>query len=420
MKILFVAPFLPSPPRFGGQRRIDGLARYLAARHELTVLAFNRPDEWMESSLDTTDSYCRTVVALPERDYEDGIKRRLQLRSTVSLRSFEHLVKARRRDFQRELDRVLASEAWDIVQFEFMQMAAFSFRRTGARRPVFVLDEHNIEYDVVRRTAEARTNVERRVYNALNWRKLRREEHTSWRRFDGVVLTSARDETFVHQELPGMPTTVAPNGVDVDEFTPVPGHEEPDSLLFFGAINYFPNHDGVVFFIDQILPMIRARRPNVRLRILGPGANSEVLARAGDGVEILGMVDDVAPFIERAAAVVVPLRIGGGTRLKVVESMAKGKAIVSTRVGAEGIDVVDGEHVLLADEPQDFADAVERVLADRPLAAQLGADARRLAEERYSWKSVGGGLERFYRDLLGGSPTLGAADARRDAPENGG
>ena len=119
------------------------------------------------------------------------------------------------------------------------------------------------------------------------------------------------------------------------------------------------------------------------------------------------MVDDVAPFIERAAAVVVPLRIGGGTRLKVVESMAKGKAIVSTRVGAEGIDVVDGEHLLLADEPQDFADAVERVLADRPLAARLGADARRLAEERYSWKSVGGGLERFYGDLLGGSPTLG-------------
>jgi glycosyltransferase involved in cell wall biosynthesis len=420
MKILLVAPFLPSPPRFGGQRRIDGLARYLAARHELTVLSFNRPDPWMELSVETTGSYCNAVVTLPERDFEERSKRRLQLRSMASTHSFEHLTKARRDDFQGELDSLLIRDAWDIVQFEFMQMAAFSFRRTSARRPVFVLDEHNIEYDILKRTAGARTNVQRRVYNSLNWRKLRREEHTSWRRFDGVVLTSVRDESFVNRELPGVPTTVAPNGVDVDEFTPVSGHEEPDTLLFFGAINYFPNHDGVVFFIDQILPMIRARRPNVRLRILGPGANSEVLARAGDGVEILGMVDDVAPFIERASAVVVPLRIGGGTRLKVVESMAKGKAIVSTRVGAEGIDVVDGEHVLLADEPQDFADAVERVLADRPLAARLGADARRLVEDRYSWKSVGGGLERFYGDLLGGSPTLGAADARRDAPKNGG
>jgi hypothetical protein len=124
----------------------------------------------MESSLDTTGSYCRTVVALPERDYEDGIKRRLQLRSTMSLRSFEHLVKARRRDFQRELDRVLASEAWDIVQFEFMQMAAFSFRRTGARRLRF--DEHNI--DTTWCGDGERTNVERRVYNALNWRLRRR------------------------------------------------------------------------------------------------------------------------------------------------------------------------------------------------------------------------------------------------------
>jgi polysaccharide biosynthesis protein PslH len=400
VKILFVAPFLPSPPRFGGQRRIDGLARYLASRHELTVLAFNRPDEWMESSLDTTSSYCRTVVALPERDYEEGTKRRLQLRSTASLRSFEHLVKARRHDFQLELDRLLASERWDIVQFEFMQMAAFHFERTAPHRPVFVLDEHNIEYEVLKRTAEAPTALPRRIYSSMNWRKLRREELTSWRRFDGVALTSARDEAFVKAELPETPTTVVPNGVDLDAFVPLAGAEEPDTLLYFGAINYFPNEDAVVYFIDQILPKIRALRPNVRFQILGPGAGAEVLARAGDGVEVLGMVDDVAPFIERAAAVVVPLRIGGGTRLKVVEAMAKGKPIISTHLGAEGIDAVHGEHLLLADQPQDFAAAVEQVLSDRALAARLGAGARELAEDRYSWNSVGRGLEDFYAELL--------------------
>ena len=122
--------------------------------------------------LDTTGSYCRTVVALPERDYEEGTKRRLQLRSTASLRSFEHLVKARRHDFQLELDRLLASERWDIVQFEFMQMAAFHFERTAPHRPVFVLDEHNIEYEVLKRTAEAPTALPRRIYSSMNWRKL--------------------------------------------------------------------------------------------------------------------------------------------------------------------------------------------------------------------------------------------------------
>ena len=170
--------------------------------------------------------------------------------------------------------------------------------------------------------------------------------------------------------------------------------------MFFGAINYFPNHDGVVYFIDEILPIIRAARPKVRFQVLGPGANSEVLARAGDSVEILGMVDDVGPFIERAAAVVVPLRLGGGTRLKVVEAMAKAKPIISTRLGAEGIDVVDGTHLLLADEPREFAAAVERVLSDRALADQLGAGARRLAEERYTWQAIGGRLEGFYEQLV--------------------
>ena len=310
------------------------------------------------------------------------------------------MVKARRHDFQLELDRLLASERWDIVQFEFMQMAAFHFERTAPHRPVFVLDEHNIEYEVLKRTAEAPTALPRRIYSSMNWRKLRREELTSWRRFDGVALTSARDEAFVKAELPETPTTVVPNGVDLDAFVPLAGAEEPDTLLYFGAINYFPNEDAVVFFIDQILSKIRALRPNVRFQILGPGAGAEVLARAGDGVEVLGMVDDVAPFIERAAAVVVPLRIGGGTRLKVVEAMAKGKPIISTHLGAEGIDAVHGEHLLLADQPQDFAAAVEQVLSDRALAARLGAGARELAEDRYSWNSVGRGLEDFYAELL--------------------
>jgi glycosyltransferase involved in cell wall biosynthesis len=399
MKILLVSPFLPSPPRFGGQRRIDGIARYLARHHELSVLSFNRPDPWTELSLDTTKSYCREVVTLAERDFEERDKRRLQLRSLASRYSFDHLVKARRRDFQRELTQLLARERFDVVQFEFTQMAAYRFARSVAR-PVYVLDEHNVEYDVLKRTAEASTNLPRRVYNALNWRKLEREERASWRRFDGVVFTSERDAEFVRRSLPSVRTLVAPNGVDVDAFAPSAAPTEPDTLLFFGAINYFPNHDGVVYFVDQVLPKIRARRPSVRFCVLGPGANAEVLARSGNGVEILGMVDEVGPYIDRAAAVVVPLRIGGGTRLKIVEALAKGKAVISTRLGAEGIEVVDGEHLLLADDPQTFADAVERVLSDAQFAARLGVGARRLAVDRYAWTHVGAKLEEFYSELL--------------------
>ena len=235
------------------------------------MLAFNRPDEWMETSVETTSSYCQAVVAVPERDYDEATKRRLQLQATASVHSFEHLVKARRPDFQRELDRLLAGEAWDVVQFEFMQMAAFEFDTTRPTRPRFVLDEHNIEYDILRRTAQADTDIARKLYSAVNWRKLRREERSSWHRFDGVVLTSERDQEFVRREAQGVPTAVAANGVDIDLFAPSNGAEEPDTILFFGAINYFPNHDGVVYFIDEILPIIRAAWPKVRFQVLGPG-----------------------------------------------------------------------------------------------------------------------------------------------------
>jgi glycosyltransferase involved in cell wall biosynthesis len=399
MKILVVMPFLPSPPRFGGQRRMDGMLRELAVRHEVSVLSFNRDDPWTDVSLETTRSYCKEVIAFPELDFEARDKRPLQLRSLASLHSFEHIVKAKRDDFQAALDRLLKSREYDVVQFEFEQMCAFGFERPRGRGPIFVLDEHNIEFDVLKRTAEASTTRFRKFYNALNWRKLAREERAAWQRFDGVVLTSTRDEAIINQEFPTIRTAVVPNGVDVNQFLPVTGQEEPETLLFFGAINYFPNEDGVVYFIDKIFPKIRQRRPNVRFCIVGPGAGEPVLSRRGNGVEVLGMVDEVGPYIERAAAVVVPLRIGGGTRLKIVEALSKGKAVISTRLGAEGIDAKHEEHLLLADEPETFASEVDRLLGDAGLRQRLGENARKLAEDRYSWRGIVQGLEAFYAEL---------------------
>jgi polysaccharide biosynthesis protein PslH len=400
MKILFVTPFLPSPPRFGGQRRLDGLMRGLARNHEVSALSFNRTDEWEQSSLAATRSYCREVVTLPNLDLTDNReKRTLQLRSLASLHSYEHLLAARRKDFQATLDRMLRAVRYDVVQFEFVQMAAFAFA-TGRTEPVFLLDEHNIEFDILRRTARAAGELPRHVYNSLNWRKLAREERAAWRRFDGITLTSRRDEELLHADFPGAHSAVVPNGVDVSEFSPVDTPSEPEMVLFFGAINYHPNHDGVTYFIDEIFPKLRRLRPNARFCILGPGARQSVLDRQGNGVEVLGMVDEVGPYLDRASAIVVPLRIGGGTRLKIVEALSKGKAVISTRLGAEGLDVVHDQSLLLADEPEDFANQVARVLADPELAARLGRAGRALMEEKYSWRSIVKGLESFYEARL--------------------
>ncbi len=400
MKILFVTPFLPSPPRFGGQRRLDGLMRGLAQNHEVDVVSFNRTDEYEHSSLDATKKFCREVVTVPNLDLaETRDKRRMQLRSLLSLRSFELLLAAGRHDFQRALDGMLARVAYDVIQVEFVWMTAFRFARSGPAKPVLVLDEHNVEYDILKRTAGASGGLPRHVYNALNWRKLAREERAAWRKFDGISLTSARDAELVQRDFPGARTAVIPNGVDITEFSVSSQPSEPDVLLFFGAINYYPNQEALIYFIDNVFPLIRQRRPDTKFRILGPGAPDSVLSRAGNGVEVLGMVDQVGPYLESATAVVVPLRIGGGTRLKIVEALSKGKPVISTRLGAEGLDVVHDEHLLIADEPQAFAHEVERVLADPELGARLGRAGRQLMEERYSWQGIVVGLEKFFESL---------------------
>jgi glycosyltransferase involved in cell wall biosynthesis len=400
MKVLFVAPYLPSPPRFGGQRRMDGLMRGLAAaNHEVSILSFTSTDQWTEESAQATRSFCKKVTTLPDLDARSlSEKRRQQLRSLVSLHSYEHLQVSRRGDFQRQIDEHLAAEHYDVVQVEFANMAAYRYARRG-QQPLLVLDEHNIEYDLQRRTAGSADGKFRKVYNSLNWRKLGREEKAAWRRFDGVVLTSVRDAQLLSEVSPGTRSAVVPNGVNVEQFQPAPVAPEPDQLLFFGANNYFPNHDALLYFIDEILPLVIERRPNVKLSIVGPGAQPAVLARQSRHVEIVGFVDDVMPHLDRASVVVVPLRIGGGTRLKIVEAMAKSKAIVSTRIGAEGIDVTHERDALLADSPVEFANQVVRALTEPELARTLGEQARHLAEERYAWTAVVGKLVRFYEQL---------------------
>jgi glycosyltransferase involved in cell wall biosynthesis len=315
------------------------------------------------------------------------------------------LLVARRGEFLARLQQLVDSGRFDIVQVEFVQMAALKFKLPTSRRLRTVLDEHNIEFDIVKRTAGAQVNTARRLYSAVDWRKLKREEMAAWRWFDGVSLTSRRDAAILSELSPRTQVSVVPNGVDIEQFQPSTQAPEPDSLLFFGAMNYYPNQDGLTYFVEQIFPLILAKRPNTKLKVVGPAPDA-VRHLASANVELTGFVDAVEPYIDAATAVIVPLRLGGGTRLKIVEAMAKAKPIISTRVGAEGIDVVNGESALLADDPAGFAAHVESVLADAALAKRLGAAARTLAEGSYSWPALVATLEGFYQQLLSAKPVV--------------
>lgn len=412
MKLLFLSPYLPYPPQSGAPRRVHGMLNELSRRHEVSLLAFTAPGEANEETLRALGQYCTRVVTV-ENDRVDRAltlnprrKRGIQLRSLLHVHSYERLIYGHP-DFQRALDALVAGGDFDVVTMESALMGGYSL--PGSAR--LVLDEHNIEYDILARTSSRERPSLRKLYSRANYLKLRREERAAWAQFDGVTLTSERDEEMLRRDSPNTRTAVIPNGVDTELFRPSADPTEPGMILFFGAINYYPNTEGLLYFLDEVFPRVRAMHEGARLWIVGQQPPPAIVERAGEDVIVTGLVDDVRPYIERAAVIIAPLRIGGGTRLKIVEAMAMGKPIVATGLGAEGLEITDGEDILLADTPEEFAAQVVRVLDDADLARRLGEAARQRAESRYTWRAAVDRLERFYQELP--SPARAALPAYR-------
>jgi glycosyltransferase involved in cell wall biosynthesis len=404
LDILCVSQMPASPPRFGAQARTHGLMTQLARRHNLTAAVLVDDEFDADECRRAMQAYCRDVVMVPNPYGRPGLaKRLLQLRSLGSTRSFDRL-RVTVPALQRSLDRIMRARRFDVVNLEFPYLGHYDLRQAppGAKPPAVVVDSHEIAHDLARQFARTGASVGRRLYAGANWRKLRREELGTYRRADGVYLCSTADEQRLLSEAPGLRTAVVPNAADVEHYQPRPADPPPDgrTIVYFGLLSTVPNIDAVTHFVQDIWPRIAAGRPDARLKIIGGRPPPSLLALAGRGIEFTGFVPDLRPHLASAAAVVVPLRLGGGTRLKIVEAMAMGKAIVSTTLGAEGIEAVKGRDILIEDKPEDFADAVIRLLAEPELAARIGRSARRLAVERYSWSEAARALEDFYHSIL--------------------
>jgi glycosyltransferase involved in cell wall biosynthesis len=407
LKILYVSQMPASPPRFGAQARLHGLMTQLAQRHDITAVMLVDDEFDIEECRRAMQAYCREVVLIKNPYGRDGLaKRLLQLRSLASTRSFERL-RVVVPEMQQALDRVLRAQRFDIVNLEFTFLGHCDLRQAppGAKIPALVVDSHNIDYDLARQYTRTGGSLLRRLYAEANWRKLRREELGTYGRADGVYLCSVADQKRLLDDIPTARTIVIPNAADVDFYKPRPTDPQPDgrTIVFFGLMSYMPNIDGATWFIQEIWPRIADANPDARCKIIGGSPSPQLLALAGPRIEFTGFVPDLRPHIAEAAAVIVPLRLGGGTRLKIVEAMAMGKAMVSTTLGAEGIDAVPGRDILIEDHPKAFADAVIRLLAEPELAARIGNSARQLSEARYAWSAAAKALEGFYREILDAS-----------------
>lgn len=390
-RILVITPQLPEPPYSGFAIRVRELVRDLMRRHDVTLVSYARP--WEEANATAARDLCESVHTVAPT-WPEGADRLGQLTSLLSRRphSFRRLGG---REMQAAVDELLASRDYDLVQVESSQLAGLDL----SRAPATVLDEHNIEYELLARSVRIESGLARKAFGLVEYRKVRRAEQRAWQVFDGCIVTSERELPEVRRFTQGRPLAVVPNGVDVDHFAPQ--DEIPTSgLVFTGLMRYRPNVDAMAYFVREVLPLIHRSRPDVTLTIVGWGVNEEVRALLGPRVLATDRVPDVRPYLAAAAVVVAPIRIGGGTRLKVLEALAAAKPLVSTSLACEGLGLVDGRHLLIADGAEQFADAVLRLLSNPRLGDRLAEEGRRSVASRYSWEACAGQLDDLHERVI--------------------
>jgi glycosyltransferase involved in cell wall biosynthesis len=299
------------------------------------------------------------------------------------------------------LQGIIAREKIDIFQVEHSLLGAYldAAPRQGSCRTVLSL--HNVGFEQYRQMARLEIGFAARALYHLKAFAMSKAERHYIPRFDCCVVVSTAERELLQRALPEVRAVVIENGVDCTQLQPLPESASGPGLLFAGVMDYPPNTDGLMHFARSILPRIRAFVPDVKLFVVGhsPPARAKALGRE-PGIEVTGYVSDILPYYRLSKVTIVPLRAGGGTRLKILESMALGRAVVSTRVGCAGLNVCHGVHLLIADPPQQFADCVVQLLGDDGLRTELAGNARRLVERHYDWATIGGRLASAHREIL--------------------
>ena len=398
MKILWVKAGGLVPPDTGGKIRSYNILRELARRHFVTFFSFyGTHDNDAHPGLNNIfDRVVCVPLALPApKSVAELADYSIRLLSSQPY----GITKFCRHQVRQKLRELLQEETYDVIVCDFLTPAGVIPWDSPTPKVVFT---HNVEAMIWKRHYEVAKNPIWKGISWWEWRKMEGAERRYLRRADRVLTVSETDRDAFVPFLQNQTITVIPTGVDVDYFTPMSLEEIPNSLVFTGSMDWLPNEDAIFYFVEAILPLIKEKIPDVSLEVVGrnPSRKLQSLDQAEKAVRLTGWVEDIRPFLARGSICIVPLRIGGGTRLKIFEAMAMGKATISTSIGAEGLPVQSGENILLADTPKDFADRVISLLRDANQRRKLGTAARTLVEESYSWPKIAENFSRILQEVI--------------------
>ncbi len=391
MRILVLDEEFPFPPNTGKRIRSFSLFSRLGKNHEVSYLAYGDADSLASKALKMVDLNAIAVADVKP----DKFGPLFYLRLAANLLSgLPYIVTSHYSDlFKSEFVRQVDAFKPDLILCEWTPYAKFAEDIKGIPR---VVSAHNVESRIWRRYYETENNPAKKWYIARQVEKLERFEKEVFASFEGIMAVSQSDACEIKNICPEARVDVVDNGVDLDYFNHEAQKVDENSLVFVGSMDWRPNQDAVTFFVKEIFPLIRQKKPEAHAVFVGRKPPEFIHAYNDiDGIEVTGSVKDIRPYVHSSAVYVVPLRIGGGTRLKILDAMAMHKPIVSTVVGAEGLDVTDRENILLAKTAQSFADQVVRLMDDKALQEKLAKKGRELVEAKYGWDSLAAKLENF-------------------------
>jgi sugar transferase (PEP-CTERM/EpsH1 system associated) len=402
MKILWVKPGGLVPPDTGGKIRSYNILLQLAKHHQITFFSFYAAHE--NDVHGELNQIFHRVIQIPlNLPPAKGAGEFLDYAAHLFSREPYNLAKYCRPEVRNKLHALLQEETYDVILCDFLAGAGAIPWDFPCPKLIFT---HNVEAVIWKRHYEVSRNPLWKALSWYEWKRMAAAERRYLQGADHVIAVSEKDRGAFGRFLDLRKVTVTQTGADTEFFQPSGEQEMPNSLVFTGSMDWLPNEDGIFYFANEIFPLILTKVPDATLSVVGrkPSRRLQDLASRVPNIRLTGWVEDVRPYLAQCAVCIVPLRIGGGTRLKIFEAMSMCKAVVSTTIGAEGLPIKNGEHILLADDPASFAESTLRLLANASRRAKMGQAARHLIEENYSWVTVSKSFAKVLENVVKRTP----------------
>ncbi len=403
MRLVWLSHFVPYPPRGGSYQRTFNLLRHISRKYETTFIALNLEKESASKLAEYRDEFSKFCAAV--EFWETPIKGKgVRWWAQLGLGPLDSLHHAARSLWSPHLDTrwrtLLEKHRGDLVQFETIDLAPYISGSNGFRR---ALTHQNCESAMAKRRAENETNPVKKAYLFNQAQKIERQEHYWCPRFDVNLAVSGLDAERLRTQCGVIHLHVVENGTDTEYFTPAAGQTEPNAIVFAASLRWYPNVSGIRFFTTRIWPLLKARCPGIRLYLAGRNPSPAIIqiAAADPDIQLIADPPDIRPWVARGSVFICPIIDGGGTRLKILDALAMGMPVLTTRLGCEGLQVEPGKNIVVADSPEEFASAAQSLLGNAALRQQLRTEGRKLVEEVYSWNAIVRRLEDAYECAMG-------------------